>query len=77
MNEESVKMETESSVLIRPLIATQHLQCRRIIQRIEPWSFAFDKAHALAKRMRHDQDIRKQDCGIKPEATNRQAVRAE
>jgi hypothetical protein len=39
----------------------QCLQCRRILQRVKPRSFAFDKAHTLTKRMRHDQDIGKQD----------------
>src|SRR6516164_3654688 len=49
----------------------QFLQCRRIIQRIEPRSFAFDKAHALTKRMWHDQNIGKQDRSVEPEATDR------
>jgi hypothetical protein len=49
----------------------QRLQCRRIIQRIEPRSFAFDKTHALTQRMRHDQNIGKQDRSVKPETTDR------
>jgi hypothetical protein len=34
---------------------------------VEPRSFAFDKGYALAKRMRHDQNIGKQDRGIETE----------
>ena len=49
----------------------QCLQGCWILQRIKPRSFAFDKAHTLTKRMRHDQDIGKQDRGIETEATNR------
>ena len=37
----------------------------------DPRSFTFDKVHALAKRMRHHQNIGKQDCRVEPEATNR------
>jgi hypothetical protein len=33
-------------------------------------SFAFDKGHTLTKRMRHDQDIGKQDRGVETEATD-------
>ena len=31
---------------------SERQKCRRILQRIEPWSLAFDKGHALAERMR-------------------------
>ena len=50
---------------------SERQKCRRILQRIEPWSLAFDKGHALAERMRHDQDIGKQDRSIETEAADR------
>jgi hypothetical protein len=34
-------------------------------------SFAFDNGHTLTKRMRHEQDIGKQDRGVETEATDR------
>jgi hypothetical protein len=43
----------------------------RILQRVEPRSFAFDKGYALPERMRHDQNIGKQDRGVETEAADR------
>ena len=42
-----------------------------ILERIKPRSLALFESHALSERMRHDQDIGKQDRGIEPEAPDR------
>ena len=38
-----------------------------ILERIQPRSLASFERHALSERMRHDQDVGKQDRGVEPE----------
>ena len=47
------------------------LQGGRAIERIEPRPLALFECHALAQRMRHHQDIGKQDRRVEPEAPDR------
>ena len=50
-------------------LGAQRGERRRVAQRFEPWPFAFDKSYTLPERMRHYQDIGKQNSRVEAEAT--------
>ena len=52
-------------------VRRQPLKIGAILERVEQRSFAGGKRHRLAERMRHDQNIREQNCGIEAEPPDR------